>query len=90
MKGVDEAGNVERGENGEYFFVVVGCYLLDLEALGYYILVGYHDLFPLSSIYFQDEILHTAFGSPVVPELKLRNPQSSPFVLSFGNRYAGT
>ena len=49
MKGVHETRYVEGGEDGEDFFVRVGCYLLDLETLGYYILMGYHDLFSIST-----------------------------------------
>lgn len=44
MELVDEAGDVEEGEDGEDLFVVGGRDLADLETLGYYVLVGYHDL----------------------------------------------
>jgi len=44
VEGMDETGYVEGGENRQDFFVGAGCYLLDLETLGYYVLVGYHDL----------------------------------------------
>ena len=44
MESVNEAGDVEGGEDGEDFLVVAGCDLGDLETLGYYVLVGYHDL----------------------------------------------
>ena len=87
MKGVHETRYVEGGEDGEDFFVRAGRYLLNLETLGYYIPMGYHDLFSVS-IYpqcsSQKMEVHTAFGSPVVPELKLRNPQRSPLVWFLG------
>lgn len=48
MQGVHEAGYVEAGEDSENFFVCARCYLGNLEALGYYVLVGYHDLWLVS------------------------------------------
>ena len=44
MEDVYEACDVEGGKDGEDFFVGGGSDLLDLKALGYYVLVGYHDL----------------------------------------------
>jgi len=44
MEDVYEACDVEGGKDGEDLFVCGGGDLLDLEALGYHVLVGYHDL----------------------------------------------
>ena len=44
MEDVYEACDVEGGKDGEDFFVGGGGDLLDLKALGYHVLVGYHDL----------------------------------------------
>lgn len=42
---------MEEGEDGEDLFVGVGGDLLDLEALGDGVLVGYHDLAVVSSMF---------------------------------------
>ena len=44
MQDVDEAGDVEGGEDGEDFAQVLGCDLHHLQALGYDVLVSDHDL----------------------------------------------
>ena len=54
MERVDETGYMEAGEYGEDFFVRVGGYLLDLETLGDYVLVGYHDLLKVSFVFLCD------------------------------------
>ena len=44
VEAVDEACDVEEWEDGEDFLVGFGRYLLDLKALSYHVLMGYHDL----------------------------------------------
>ena len=44
VQDVDEAGDVEGGQDGEDFAEVLGCDLHHLQALGYDVLVGDHDL----------------------------------------------
>lgn len=73
---------MEQRKNGQNSLVVSRGYLVDLEALCNHVVVGDHDLVSIINILPRrriDEML-TAFGRPVVPLLKLRNPQRSLFV----------
>lgn len=94
VKSVDEAGDVEGWEDGEDFFVVAGCDLGDLETLGDYVLVGYHDLVGSCINFFlrleRERGIRTALGRPVVPLEKERKPQRSLFFSPGASLYSGT
>ena len=60
MQGVYEAGYVEAWQDGEDLVVRARFYLMELEALGYYVLVGDHDL--LQSACFPSSVTDTAYS----------------------------
>lgn len=81
MENVYKSSYVERWQHGKDLFVIVWGDLLDLKTLRNDILVGYHNLNLSVPGYFLVNVgKRTAFGNPVVPLLKLRKPQSCPFV----------